>query len=385
MIWSLEKKILKTLENIQFGRLHLTFPNGLSQIFEGPLPGPVADIHIHDYRTLTALALHGDVGFAQSYQNNWWDSSDIAQLLQFGLVNESHLFDYIHGNFLSRLWSRLNYFFNRNSLKGSKRNIEAHYDLGNDFYELWLDPTMTYSSGLFGKDTSDLLQAQYNKYDRILNRFDQSSGKILEIGCGWGGFADRASQLGDFDLTGITLSNEQHKYAQNRLKDKAKIEIKDYRHIDEKFDFIASIEMFEAVGEEYWPTYFGQLKQSLSRKGKAVIQTITIANDQFPRYRKSADMIRSFIFPGGMLPSPEIFSQKASDADLICTNQFSFGLDYARTLEIWLQNFDAKKKDILNLGYDEGFIRLWRFYLALCISGFRSGRTDVMQMELNHA
>ncbi|MDA9009636.1 cyclopropane-fatty-acyl-phospholipid synthase family protein, partial [Alphaproteobacteria bacterium] len=292
---------------------------------------------------------------------------------------------FANGNPFMALGTRLLYAFQKNTVKGSRKNIQAHYDLGNDFYKLWLDPTMTYSSALYKTEGEELAQAQLNKYDRIVDRLDRGSGSILEIGCGWGGFADRAAERGDFGIKGITLSDEQHAYAQQRLDGRADIVIEDYRHQKNKFDHIVSIEMFEAVGEQYWPTYFGKVKDLLAEKGNAVIQTITISEQFFDNYRKGTDFIRSFIFPGGMLPSPTRFKEEAQKVGLQVTDSFSFGHDYSTTLLEWMETFDQKKLEVLNLGFDEGFIKIWRFYLAGCAAAFSSERTDVMQIELRHS
>ncbi len=278
----------------------------------------------------------------------------------------------------------LSYLFRINTLKGSKKNIHAHYDLGNAFYKLWLDPSMTYSSAIFDDSTKNLEQAQHRKYDRIIDELDAGSGSLIEVGCGWGGFAERAQQRGDFDIKGITLSEEQHAFAQQRLGNSADIVLEDYRHQQGKFQHIVSIEMFEAVGERYWQTYFAKLKSMLQQKGKAVVQTITINEADFPRYRRGGDFIRSFIFPGGMLPTPTRFKQEAAKAGLKVDNEFFFGYDYAKTLGVWLNNFDAEINKVKALGFDESFIRLWRFYLAACISGFNTDRTNVMQVTLSH-
>ena len=244
---------------------------------------------------------------------------------------------------------------------------------------------MSYSSALFRHDGESLEQAQYRKYDRMLERLGTNSGSLLEVGCGWGGLAERAITQNDFDVKGITLSEEQHAYAQQRLGDDATIALEDYRSQDGKYDHIISIEMFEAVGEKFWPVYFNKLQSLLKHKGKAVIQTITIGEPFFERYRRGGDMLRSFIFPGGMLPSPTRFAEEASRAGLRVTDQFAFGKDYALTLKHWLKRFEESLPQIRLLGFDESFIRVWRFYLAVCIAGFASGRTDVMQMELQHA
>jgi len=305
-------------------------------------------------------------------------------LTSLGLKNKSALDDMVAGSTIWRRFSMLSYLLRLNTLNGSKKNINAHYDLGNAFYKLWLDPSMTYSSALYKHDDESLPEAQNNKYDRMIGALGKTSGSLLEVGCGWGGLAERAAAKGDFSIKGITLSQEQHDFAQARLQDKANIALEDYRHQSGKFDNIISIEMFEAVGERYWPTYFSKIRNLLKTNGRAVIQTITINENDFPRYRRGGDFIRSFIFPGGMLPSPSRFKQEAGRAGLQTDNEFYFGQDYARTLEIWLDNFDKKREDIKALGFDDGFIRLWRFYLAACASGFKTGKTNVMQIELAH-
>lgn len=377
-------KFLKTFDYVHYGRIWVTMPDGQMYAFSGSHEGPTADIVIHDNRAILALAYKGDIGFAESYRDGWWDSADLASLFEFGLKNEETFDTYIYGSFLSRLATRFAYLFTRNTLKGSKKNIHAHYDLGNEFYRLWLDPSMTYSSALFTDDTQDLTAAQHSKYDRIINRLNPT-GSLLEIGCGWGGFAERALQERDYRIKGLTISKEQHDYATQRLHGHgATISLEDYRLQKGKYNQIVSIEMFEAVGERYWKTYFSQLKRLLANKGKAIVQTITINEKYFERYRKGGDPIRTFIFPGGMLPSPERFAREGSHVDLKVTDQFMFGRDYAKTLRHWLNNFEAKLDSVRALGFDEPFIRMWRFYLTCCIASFNVGRTNVMQTELQH-
>jgi cyclopropane-fatty-acyl-phospholipid synthase len=328
---------------------------------------------------------NGDRGFAEDYRAGRWDTDDLTALVTLCLMNR-HAFDrFIEGPLLSKVLSRLSYMLKLNSLKGSKRNIHAHYDLGNDFYGLWLDPSMTYSAAIYNGPGDTLAQAQDNKYDRILDCLERNSGNLLEIGCGWGGFAARAAERGDFGLKGITLSEEQRDYASRRLGGGAQIALEDYRHQRGTFDHIVSIEMFEAVGERYWPAYFGKIGALLNRGGKAVLQTITMNEADFNTYRTGGDFIRSYIFPGGMLPAPSRFADQARRAGLKTSAPFYFGMDYARTLEGWLANFERNKDRVRALGFDDGFIRLWRFYLAACIAGFRTGRTDVMQVEVSHA
>lgn len=378
-------QLFKKLDTIESGRLTVVTPDGQMRTFSGKKDGENAKIELKDWRVVPNMIRKGDIGFAEDYRAGHWDTDNLVSLTTLGLVNRSALDQVIVGSKFSRTLSRLSYLLRLNTLEGSRKNIHAHYDLGNDFYKLWLDPTMTYSSAIFKDPNESLEHAQHNKYDRILECINQNSGNILEIGCGWGGFAERAQHKGDFGIKGVTLSEEQHHYARERLGAKAHIALEDYRHQDGLYDHIVSIEMFEAVGERYWSTYFQKIASLLNKKGKAVIQTITMNEDDFPRYRRSGDFIRSYIFPGGMLPSPSRFKEEAHVSGLTTQNEFLFGQDYARTLEYWLHNFDQKRKHIKTLGFDDGFIRLWRFYLAACIAGFRTGRTNVMQVELSHA
>ena len=378
------KHFLGSLRQIKYGSISINLPDGSSHNFSGEVAGPSANMVIHDNRAVSALALKGNIGLAESFRDGWWDTEDLSKLIQFGLKNEEVLGRYISGSFLARIVSRFAHLFTRNTLHGSKKNIHAHYDLGNEFYKLWLDPTMTYSSALFANAKEDLISAQLRKYDRIIERLD-ASGTLLEIGCGWGGFAERALDVRDYAVKGLTISNAQYDYASKRLKGDAKIVLEDYRLQQGKYDQIVSIEMFEAVGEQYWPIYFNKLKSLLTEKGKAILQTITIKDQYFESYRKKSDPIRTFIFPGGMLPSPERFVQASNTAGFSVTDQFSFGKDYALTLKHWLNQFENQLNAVKALGFDEKFIRMWRFYLTFCIAGFASERTDVMQMELQHA
>lgn len=380
----IRSEFLRSLQGIRCGRLHLTTPEGATHVFGGDLPGPQAELQIRDWRTVPALAAKGDIGLTEAYRDEWCDTPDLTALLTLGLMNEDALDRYIYGKPLQAVAMRLLYLMNRNTRAGSRRNIAAHYDLGNDFYRLWLDETMTYSSALY--DTGDdLAAAQRRKYDRILDGLAGGSGRLLEIGCGWGGFAERALQRGDYAPKGLTLSQEQAAYARARLGQGADIALQDYRDEDGRFDHIVSIEMFEAVGERFWPVYFGKLADMLTRRGRAMIQTITVGDRYFPRYRRGGDMVRSFIFPGGMLPSPARFRDEASRAGLRIEDAFGFGQDYARTLSSWLERFDACTPQVRQMGFDAGFVRVWRFYLAACIASFSVGRTDVVQYRLAHA
>lgn len=380
-------RFFKLLDRMENGSVSITTPDGNTRAFVGKNDGAHGTIYIHDWRTISLFAAKGDIGLTEGYRDGYWDTDNLCSLLLVGLQNESILSPYIRGGTMSNIMSYLSYAFQKNTLKGSKKNIQAHYDLGNSFYKLWLDPTMTYSAALYSKPDETLLQAQNNKYDRILDRLEKPTGSILEVGCGWGGFADRAiaKNDNDYEIKGITLSAEQHAYAKKRVANNANIALEDYRYQQGKYDHLVSIEMFEAVGEKFWPTYFDKMKSLLNHKGTAMVQTITIDDQYFKKYRKGGDMIRSFIFPGGMLPSPERFVESAQKSDLQVTDQFAFGQDYARTCKEWLENFDTKHQQIKQLGFDDKFIRVWQFYLACCYAAFDVGRINVMHMELRHA
>lgn len=377
-------RFLSALDHIEYGSIKVIMPDGKMHEFKGTKAGAEAKFTIHNWHVIGTMIRHGDVALVEAYRDGWWDSDDPTQLFLFGLQNQSALDSYIYGNIFGRLASRIAYFFARNTLNGSKRNIHAHYDLGNDFYSLWLDKTMIYSSAIFSSENERLEDAQIRKYDRMIDRLNPS-GSLLEIGCGWGGFAERALQKGDYGIKGLTISKAQYEFASNRVGQNAVIALEDYRHQKGLYDHIVSIEMFEAVGEKFWPVYFSKLKSLLADKGKAVVQTITIGDAFFERYRMGGDAIRTFIFPGGMLPSPSRFREESAKAGLRLTDEFAFGQDYALTLERWLKNFDARIKDVKNMGFDEKFIRIWRFYLTCCMAAFKHGRTNVIQWELQHA
>jgi len=382
-------KFLDSLKNIEHGSIQVTSPKGEVYNFTSKNQnGIAADIHIKDYGVITNIAAKGDIGFTEDYRDGMWDTNNLQSLLLFAMQNTKSLDSYMDGTNLFKILANVIYFFKSNTINGSKRNISAHYDLGNDFYKIWLDPSMTYSSAIFYDKSQSLQNAQYNKYDRILERLGDNPSDVLEVGCGWGGFAERAVKNNDHRIKGITLSEQQHSYATDRLKgfkDSTNIVLEDYRIQEGKFDNIVSIEMFEAVGEKFWPIYFAKLASLLKDKGKAVIQTITIDDKIFDSYRKSGDLIRSFIFPGGMLPSQERFKYEVEKAGLKITDKYLFGNDYALTLEKWLNTFDEKIEEIKPLGFDEKFIKIWRMYLASCIASFSTDRTDVMQVEVQHA
>jgi cyclopropane-fatty-acyl-phospholipid synthase len=378
---------IKLLQNIEGGSLRLVLPDGQAlHLGHGP---ERATLEVSDERVFRRVLAEGDIGFGESWIDGDWHSEQPAELLTLLAENRGQLARAVHGNWLPLLGHRLRHLLRSNTRAGSKRNILAHYDLGNDFYKLWLDPSMSYSAALFGSDPQQsLAQAQRQKYLRLLDLLDPKPGEtILEIGCGWGGLAEIATTEFGCRVHGVTLSPAQLAWSQARAQRKgfaemADFSLTDYRDIRGRYDHIVSIEMFEAVGERFWPGYFAQLDGCLKPGGRAAVQTITIADERFGAYRRGTDFIQRHIFPGGMLPSPEVFARQAAGADLSVIDRLAFGGDYALTLAHWHRSFDAAWPEIAAQGFDERFRRLWRFYLAYCEAGFRSGATDVYQFLL---
>ncbi len=384
------RAVLGLLEKITQGTLEVRLPDS-GHLCCGS--GEVSvTLEIANWSVFDRILERGDVGFAEAWIDGEWTTPDLPRLLTLLANNRDALSHAVYGQWWSLLSARLRHLFNANTRTGSRRNIMAHYDLGNDFYTLWLDPTMSYSSALFSGDAQRSLQAaQLVKYRRILRRLNARPGqRVLEIGCGWGGFAEVAAREGGLDVLGVTLSPAQLDYARQRmakagLSGQVTLELCDYRDLaSEKFDHIVSIEMFEAVGERWWPSYFKTLARMLAPEGRAVVQSITIQDKLFPRYRRGTDFIQQHVFPGGMLPSPSVFSRQAAKAGLVVRDVFAFGSDYSRTLAEWSTRFEQQWPAIEAQGFDQRFLRLWRFYLAYCQAGFNSGCTDVMQFELVH-
>ncbi len=379
-----EKGWRDALARLETGRLEFVAPNGEVTFAGGKTPGPNARFHIHDWDVIRRVMARGDIGLGEEFIAGSWETDNVENLISLFLLNLDHLEKFSDGNLINRLGFVIhNALVRRNSIAGSERNIKAHYDVGNDFYSLWLDKSMTYSSALY-RDTDALYEAQQNKYDRILSKFDKPHANVLEIGCGWGGFAERAAGA-DHHVTGLTISPSQHKFATERLGGKADIRFEDYRKSKGTFDQIVSIEMFEAVGEHYWPQYFATVAERLKQGGRAVIQTITIRDELFSGYRSRSDFIRHYVFPGGMLPSLARFREEAERAGLKFADAFSFGKDYARTLRDWSTRMQEKSTEIMALGHDQQFLRNWEFYLGICAASFNVARTDVVQVELVNA
>jgi cyclopropane-fatty-acyl-phospholipid synthase len=385
------RRVVSLLQRLQHGTLHVQWPDGrVEQFGSANGEGLNATLHLHSYAPLTQAMKSGDIGFAESYIAGEWTTNNLAELLQLLVANRRDMEELIYGNWLGRLFYRVRHLLHRNTRSNSKKNIHAHYDLGNAFYELWLDPTMNYSSAWFDNDRSQpMAQAQTAKVRRALRMVDAKAGdRILEIGCGWGALAELGGQEFGAHMNGVTLSHEQLAFANQRMQklgldSTSNLRLQDYRDIDDgPYDAICSIEMLEAVGQEYWDTYFQSVARLLKSGGKACVQTITIDDSLFDRYVKSTDFIQQYIFPGGCLPCPREFRAHAERAGLKVIDELAFGLDYAETLRRWRHQFMADKAQVLQLGFDERFIRIWEFYLAYCEAAFEQHNTDVMQFTL---
>ncbi len=379
--------VLQLLRKIDQGAIVMEFPDGQSARF-GDSSTPVT-MKLNNWEVCSAALKSGDIGFAETFIDGHWTTDNLPALVELFTRNRHAVESVIYGTWWGSLLYRVKHLFNRNSRSGSRKNIHAHYDIGNNFYQLWLDPSMTYSSALFSNGHIDSLQdGQHAKYRRILSELDVGKdARILEIGCGWGGFAEIAARDAGAHVTGLTLSTEQLNFARQRLADAGVVDqvellLQDYRDTSGQFDGIASIEMFEAVGESYWPSYFECIARNLKSGGRACIQTIVIDDALFERYRKGTDFIQQYIFPGGMLPSPKVFKQYAEQYGLRVVNEFKFGLDYARTLDEWRSAFKEQLPKVRAQGFDDRFLRTWEFYLAYCEAGFRAGSIDVAQFTL---
>jgi len=379
---AVKRDFLDSCQGIQTGSLRLRTPEG--EVYDFGTGGVQAELQLHDWSVVTAVAARGGVGLGETYVAHLWDTPSIRDLGVVALQNLDQLSGYAYGNFWNSTKMRMvDRILRANSRRGSSRNIRAHYDVGNEFYQLWLDPSMTYSSALFLPHDDDLYRGQNRKYDRILGRLTDSE-RVLEIGCGWGGFAERAADAGR-QVTGVTISPSQKGYADARLDGRADIRLQDYRDCRGTYDNIVSIEMIESVGQRYWPTYFATLKNRLSEGGRAVIQAITVPDANFATYRNSSDFIRQHTFPGGLLLSDGMIAEQAQKAGLAVRDSFAFGEDYARTCSAWANRMESRAARIRTLGCDDSFLRTWRYYLEICAATFATGRTDVVQVELTHA
>jgi cyclopropane-fatty-acyl-phospholipid synthase len=378
-------KVKRDLTN---GRADFVMPDGRRFRAEGPRPGPVAELVIHNDDLFARLIREGDLGFSESYLEGWWSTPDLMAFMDLVHADNDAIYDGFPGMGLVRAFEKLRHWLRSNTRTQAKKNISYHYDLGNDFYRLWLDDTMTYSSALFRTGQESLERAQTQKYASMVDQMGAQPGDhVLEIGCGWGGFAEYAARERGLRVTGLTISQAQYDYAVDRiaragLSDRVEIKLQDYRDERGTYDGIASIEMFEAVGEKYWPVYFDTLRERLRPGRNATLQIILVQDRRFEAYRKGVDFIQKHIFPGGMLPSPSVLRHEVERAGLTVKGSIEFGQSYSQTLRRWHETFNARWDDVARLGFDDRFRRMWNFYLTSCAGTFGSGICDVTQITV---
>ena len=376
------------LSKMEAGRLDVALPDGRVFRAEGPRPGPVARIDIHDPGVFARLVREGDLGFCDAYLDGEWSTPDLMALMDLLHAIGDEVYDGFPGMGLVRAYERMRFWLQSNSKRQAKKNISYHYDLGNEFYGLWLDDTMTYSSALFATGQESLEAGQTAKYASMVDQMGAKAGDhVLEIGCGWGGFAEYAAKERGLRVTGLTISKEQRDFAVARMErlglgDRVTIKLQDYRDERGTYDGIASIEMFEAVGEKYWPAYFQTVRDRLRPGGNATLQIITVADRRWEVYRSTVDFIQKYIFPGGMLPSPTVLREQAQRAGLAIKGSTEFGQSYSDTLRRWHETFNDRWDQVAALGFDERFRRMWNFYLTSCAGTFRFENCDVTQITL---
>ena len=386
---SIENITKSFFSKIYYGSIKVTFPSGNIAIFKGQKEGYSADIKIFNYKFVSKIFKKKSVGLAESYIDGYFSTSNLTELLLLAFQNEEHFLNNIKANWLYSTYSKLSHYLKENNKKQSKKNIKFHYDLGNDFYNKWLDKSMTYSSAFFDKDNLDLYEAQINKYSKVAEALSlNENSNLLEIGCGWGGFSSFAAKNYKSKVDAITISKEQFEFTSNiiqkeGLNEKVKVIFKDYRDINKKYSNIASIEMFEAVGKKYWDRYFEVVKNSLINGGNAALQIITINENRAMSYQNQPDFIQQYIFPGGMLPSKKQLNDINNQAGLKCRELLSFGKSYAKTLSLWNVKFQSSWHDLSNMGFNLKFKRMWEFYLSYCETGFISKSTDVSHFLVN--
>jgi cyclopropane-fatty-acyl-phospholipid synthase len=376
------------LQGLEAGSIDIGLPDGRVFRVVGRRPGPAARIDVRNPGLFARVAREGELGFCEAYLDGWWDTPDLQTFLDVLLTSTQWVNRAFPGAGLVRMAHRFGHWLNRNTRSQARRNISAHYDLGNEFYRRWLDETMTYSSALFVSTAEDLREAQIRKYASVADGIGASEGAhLLEIGCGWGGFAEFAAKERGARVTALTISREQHDFARQRmfeagLADRVEIVLRDYRDERGAYDGVASIEMIEAVGEKYWPAYFGAVRDRLRPGAAATIQVITVSDSMFPTYRQTVDFIQKYIFPGGMLLSPGVIRDQVERAGLALVGSVEFGESYSETLRRWHGRFNAAWDDIAAMGFDERFRRMWTLYLASCAAAFRTGTTDVAQVTM---
>ena len=382
-------RVFAMAQEMQNGQVDFVLPDGRCFRATGKNPLPIAEIRIHNNDLFARLIREGDLGFSDAYLDEWWSTPDLQAFMDVAHANED-IYDSFPGMGLIRKFESLRFWLQRNSKKQARKNISYHYDLGNDFYRLWLDDTMTYSSALFEDGFQQSLEAaQTAKYASMVDQMGVSAGDhVLEIGCGWGGFAEYAAKERGLKVTCLTISKEQFNYAKERIEnaglaDVVQFKLQDYRDERGTYDGIASIEMFEAVGEQYWPSYFNTLHACLKPGCQATLQIITVPDRRWKVYKRGVDFIQKYIFPGGMLPSPTVLKQQVENAGLAVEKSIEFGKSYDVTLRRWHTTFNEKWEEIARMGFDERFKRMWDFYLTSCASTFDSGNCDVTQITVN--
>lgn len=377
---------LQILRKAKHGTVKIDLPDGRTELCGEGLP--LIHAQIRDWRAIDLMFNKGDLGLAEAIIDGLMTVDNVVALIEWACRNDQDLAQTLYGKWYGTLAARLRQFMNRADRKGAKRNIEAHYDLGNEFYRLWLDPSMTYSSAIFSDENTDLQQAQMAKYDRIIDSLGiQSGDHILEIGCGWGGFFSRAVERTGCKVTAVMNSPQQARHnevqiLERGMKNHVELIRQDYRDIQGRFDKVVSIEMIEAVGEKYWGVFFDKVAASLKHKGSSMIQGITIREDLFYSYRKSSDFIQQYVFPGGMLLTANVIDQLAAQRDMEVTSNFEFAESYALTLKLWRERFHDSLPKVRAMGFDDRFIRLWDLYLGYCEGAFRAGRINVGQFSL---
>lgn len=382
------RQVFDQASRINNGRIVFVLPDGRRFVAQGPGPGPVGEIVVHDPDTFARLIREGDLGFLEAYMDGWWSTPDLQAFMDMVSLDNDPVYRGFSGLALIRVYERLHHWLRGNSRAQARRNIARHYDLGNDFYALWLDASMTYSSALFRTGQESLERAQEQKYAALVDALEVPEGAhVVEIGCGWGGFAEYAAARRGLRVTGITISRAQYDFAQARvqragLADRVAIELRDYRDLRGRFDGLASIEMIEAVGERYWPAYFRAIHDRLAPGARAVIQAITVPDARFEGYRRNVDFIQKHIFPGGMLIAPGRLADEAARAGLARLGALDFGESYSQTLRRWHETFAQHWGRIEALGYDLRFRRMWELYLTSCAAAFRTGICDVSQFTL---
>ena len=381
-------RVFNLVRKLNSGRVDFILPDGRQFRAEGAKPGPVAEVFINNPDVFARLVREGDLGFSDAYLDGWWTTPDLQAFMDFIHADNDDMYDEFPGMGLVRAWEKARFWFQSNSKRQALKNISYHYDLGNDFYKLWLDDTMTYSSALFSTSQESLENAQVAKYASMIDQMGVKPGDhVLEIGCGWGGFAEYAAKERGLKVTGLTISKEQLDFARKRINnnglgDKVNLKLQDYRDETGVYDGVASIEMFEAVGEKYWPIYFNKVKQCLKPGKQATLQIITIHDSRWEVYRKGVDFIQKYIFPGGMLPSPTVLRQEVAKAGLNVQHSIEFGKSYSQTLRRWFEVFNDQWDTISGMGFDDRFRRMWNFYLTSCAATFESGNCDVTQITL---